>query len=377
MKKIYLVFICFFYVAITTAFGQCTINYLTNPSFEAPIQPLLNSNNFPAPYDAFGGWTIPSASPTVQVGGFNIVRVDGAGYSGGPNTAHGTGNQYVDINGAGGYVQQSFTITCTSTIEYSGWFSRREPGGSGFTSYMDIINSANTVVSTSSTVSFTSGESEETWKQVTGTISGLAAGTYTLRFFMDDYANIDDAFLCVSPGCVLATTLSNVSATAVACNAKLSWLAAAETALKQYDVQYSSDGISFLTVSTILPKNSATSNSYNYSYTGAKEGAAFFRIKAIDEDNKFTYSKIVSANINCNKAAINVYPNPVTDNLHVTINNNKQNKTLIYNAAGKLMQTNVLTNTNNDIDFNALPKGLYIVKILTETSTKVFKITKM
>jgi hypothetical protein len=372
MKKIYLAILCVFYFAFSASYAQCTTNYLTNPSFETPVQPILNNNNFPAPYNVFGGWTIPTASPTAPVGGFNIIRVNGAGYSGGPNSAH-NGNQYVDINGAGGFVQQSFTITCTSTIEYSGWFSRREPGPSGFTGYMDIINSSNTVVNTSSTVNFTNAESEETWKQVTGTISGLTAGTYTLRFSMDDYANIDDAFLCISPGCVLATTLTNFYAVPNKCNANLNWSAADENELKNYEVQTSNDGIIFKPVATMIPTNAS-----RYTFENkAESGKSFYRLKLNDKNNSFTYSKIIPITINCDNVSVNVYPNPVSDMLHVNINSNALNSAIIYNTAGKNISNTILQNGDNSINIKNLPNGIYVVKILNNIDTKVYRVTKL
>ena len=372
MKKIYLVILCLLNLTISRSYAQCTTNYLTNPSFEAPVQPSLG-NNFPAPYNTFGGWLIPSATAGVSAGGFNIVKVNGSTYSGGPNIAHGTGNQYVDINGAGGFVQQSFTVTCGSTLEFSGWFSRREPGGSGFNGYMDIIDGSNNILTTSTVVSFTFNESEEVWKQVIGTPVSVIAGTYTLRFFMDDYANVDDAFLCVSPGCVLATTLTNFSAIANKCNANLSWAAADEIDLKNYEVQTSNDGITFNTIATVLPKNASSYSFDNKSVSGK----SFYRLKVNDKNNTFTYSKIVPVSINCENVFVNVYPNPASDILHVNINSNLVNKVVIYNAAGKNISSTILQNGDNIIDIKNLPKGMYVVKILSDTDSKIYRITKL
>jgi Secretion system C-terminal sorting domain len=372
MKKIYLAVSCVFYLAIQVSYAQCTINYLTNPSFETPVQPILNNNNFPAPYNAFGGWTIPGASATIPASGFNIIRVNGAGYSGGPNTAH-DGNQYVDINGDGGFVQQSFTVTCASTLEFSGWFSRREAGGSGFNGSMDIRDGSNALIASSNTVFFTSNESEEVWKQVIGSPVAVVAGTYTIRFIMDDFANIDDAFLCVSPGCVLATTLTNFSAVANKCNANLNWAATDEVDLKNYEVQSSNDGITFKTVSTILPTNAG-----NYSFENkAISGKSFYRLKLNDKDNTFTYSKIIPVTINCDNGSVSVYPNPVADMLHVNVNSNSLNRAVIYNASGKTISTSILQNGDNMIDIKNLPRGVYVIKVLSNNDVTVYRINKL
>jgi hypothetical protein len=372
MKKIYSLLFCTFSLISANVIAQCTINYLVNPSFEAPVQPILNNNNFPAPYNVFGGWNIPSATAGVPAGGFNIIRVNGTGYSGGPNTAH-AGNQYVDINGAAGIVQQSFTVTCGSTLEFSGWFSRREPGGSGFNGSMDIIDGSNNIITSSTVVSFTSNESEETWKQVIGTPVAVVAGTYTIRFIMDDYANVDDAFLCVSPGCVLATTLTDFSVKSNKCNADLNWAAADEIELKNYEVQTSNDGIIFKTIATVLPTNAS-----NYSFENkAVSGKSFYRLKLNDKNNTFTYSKIIPITINCDNVSVNVYPNPVSDILHVNINSNTLTRVIIYNSAGKNISTTVLQNGDNMIDIKKLSRGVYVVKVLSDNDTKVYRVNKL
>jgi hypothetical protein len=372
MKKLYTaLLLALVYMQVN---AQCTTNYLTNPSFEAPIQPSLG-NNFPAPYNVFAGWSILTASPTVQIGGFNVVRVNGSVYSGGPNNAHNGGNQYVDINGAGGYVQQSITVTCGSVIEYSGWFSRREPGGAGFTGYMDLLDASNNVISTSNTVSFTSNEDEEVWKQVNGLSVGVLPGVYTVRFFMDDYANVDDAFLCVSPGCVLSTKFNDFNVTSAKCTAKLTWVASDEAALKQYDVQMSEDGVGYKNVGMVLPKSLSASNSYDFVYNTVKAGKAFFRVRSTDVDGKIAYSKVTPANLNCNETVISIYPNPVADVLHINVTNG--GKALLYTVDGRLMGTHLLTNGDNSIDIKKLSKGIYVVKVTDNLKTEVRRITKM
>jgi Secretion system C-terminal sorting domain len=373
MKKIYTLLFVVFVTYNTNA--QCNTNYLINPSFETPIQPSLG-NNFPAPYNVFGGWSILTASPTVQIGGFNVVKVDGSGYSGGPNTAHGTGNQYVDINGAGGFVQQTFTVTCGSTIEYSGWFSRREPGGNGFNGYMDLLDGSNNPISTSTTVSFTSNESEEVWKQVIGTSVSVLPGTYTIRFFMDDYANVDDAFLCVNPGCVLSTKINDINASSNNCSNTLNWISENESNLKNYEIQKSEDGIKYNTISTVV--STKQNNISKYTITDkALSTNSYYRLKINESDNTFSYSKSITVTSTCDFTKVSVYPNPTTDIINVNISNNKRKTALIFNATGKKVAQSNLINGNNIVDIKSLPKGVYVVKVMSDTESKVFRITKL
>jgi Secretion system C-terminal sorting domain len=372
MKKIYTFFIFSFFNMCS--FGQCLTNYLTNASFEAPIQPGLG-NNFPPPNNTFGGWNIPTATVNVPAGGFNVIKVDGTGYSGGPNTGH-DGNQYVDVNGAAGIVEQSFTLTCPSTnIEFGGWYSRREPGGAGFTNNIEVLNSASVVVATSSSVSFTNNESEETWKQVTGVATNLPAGVYRFRFIMDDYANVDDAFLCATTGCILPVKLSAFSFSNINCIAKLNWSTASENDLKFYEIQASTNGNNFKSIGTIDAKNVSTGS--NYSFVDLKNtDNNFYRLKIIETNGVFYFSEIIKANFNCKSVYVSVYPNPTSDVLHIFSNSIKFTKTSIFSIAGKNVFNTTIGQGNNIISIKNLPTGIYLVKIISSQNTEVFRITK-
>ncbi len=372
MKKNYHTLAILCIVSCLKLNAQCVTNYLVNPSFETPIQPLLG-NNFPSPYNAFGGWTIPGASPTVALGGFNVIRVDGSSYTGGPNNASGTGNQYIDINSNGGFVQQNFRVTCASTMEFSGWFSRREPGGSGFTSQMEVLNSGGTVIATSSTVSFTGTESEEVWKQVVSTPLAIAPGLYTLRFVMDDYANCDNAFLCLDPGCVLPLTLTDFSYTTSNCAATIKWAADHDNGFKNYELQVSDNGTTFKTIAIMSPTNDR-----RYHFDASLSGNLFYRLKLNEQDNSFSYSDILPVKVYCDKFDVQIYPNPATDALKINlIGISQTSSATVFDAQGKTLISVLLKTGLNTIDIKNFSKGVYFVKVWNGEKNVTHRITKM
>ena len=145
------------------------ISYLTNGSFETPAQSSFGNNLVGT--STYGGWTSSS-------GNFNIIKTNGSTYTGGPNNAK-SGSQYVDILGAS-TISQAFTLGSTTNISFGGSFSSREASNYvNFTARIDIINSSNVVVATSTTRNFTSADAGE--DQIWYTLSGnatLPAGTY-------------------------------------------------------------------------------------------------------------------------------------------------------------------------------------------------------
>jgi hypothetical protein len=79
--------------------------------------------------------------------------------------------------------------------------------------------------------------------------------------------------------------------------------------------------------------------------------------------------------------SMNVFPNPVTDNMNLQINSNKLlNVTIqIYNSIGRLIKTeNIVTakGETKQINLSNLPKGIYFAKFESEHGTYTKKIVK-
>ncbi len=71
-------------------------------------------------------------------------------------------------------------------------------------------------------------------------------------------------------------------------------------------------------------------------------------------------------------ASISVYPNPVKDILNITSQKNVD-KAEIYNVSGQLIQTE---KASNQINMEALPAGIYILKVILADEVQTFKIVK-
>lgn len=174
--------------------GQC-VNILTNPSFESPVQPNVNANNTIIGL-TFNGWT---ASANTSANPFNIIKVDGTGYSVGPDKAA-DGIQYLDIVGSA-IVTQTFTVpTGGAFVKYSGSYANRETSG-GYSpsyNYITLLNSSGTIVGTSSAVDLIASIGEEKWFSVFGfTGTRLPAGTYTYKVVIGNFTHFDNASVCL------------------------------------------------------------------------------------------------------------------------------------------------------------------------------------
>lgn len=72
---------------------------------------------------------------------------------------------------------------------------------------------------------------------------------------------------------------------------------------------------------------------------------------------------------------ITLFPNPVEDTLFLS-GNHQELQGEIFSALGQKLQSFQLTQNQNSVDFSTYNKGIYLVKIQTETGTKTYKILK-
>ncbi len=140
------------------------------------------------------------------------------------------------------------------------------------------------------------------------------------------------------PG-ILPVKLISFDANVNNCVVNLNWASASETNFKDYEVQYSTNGSNFQTIATIpaaLQSNS-TDQSYSYQHNNPQQGNIYYRLKMVDIDGKFEYSKIIALKLDCSKSSTFVYPNPVTDILNVNITNSQNNLTIakLFDSYGK------------------------------------------
>lgn len=75
---------------------------------------------------------------------------------------------------------------------------------------------------------------------------------------------------------------------------------------------------------------------------------------------------------------LSVYPNPVSDILTVNLNNNGSGSACltIYNCLGKIVMNETLTGSKHILDLEALPKGVYLIKLTGGQEEIIGKIIK-
>lgn len=161
----------------------------------------------------------------------------------------------------------------------------------------------------------------------------------------------------------------------------LQWKTTHEQNLAGYTVLRSTDGINFSAIG-YAAANSNGSLTVDYSVPDNQpyKGFNYYKLKIIDKDGMFSFSKIVSVNINNEIFTWKIFPNPVQHSLFVSTYNKNEKATLqITDAAGrKIKNLNVTLNGNNSfaIPVFQLAKGIYTLQLCTSTKTETKRFIK-
>lgn len=160
--------------------------------------------------------------------------------------------------------------------------------------------------------------------------------------------------------------------------AKLSWTMMNELNIQQFDLERSKDGIDFVSIATVSPKNNyPMTNLYEYTDEGMLKDTSYYRLKMIDKNNTVTYSERVAMyNVEVitgmkeePNARVVVSPNPVDDVLLVSYPLMKNKSTLkLYDLMGrevKNMELQVGTTTTS-VNVKELSTGIYTIALCEE-----------
>jgi hypothetical protein len=165
--------------------------------------------------------------------------------------------------------------------------------------------------------------------------------------------------------------------------ATLNWATYNEVNFSHTSVEKSYDGVAFTAVGSVPAKGLASINSYQFiDYDlAAHSNKVYYRLKLVDNDGKYSFSKILLLNYQYGKNDVNVFPNPAKSYAQVNFISQKEGKTFIsvINILGKTVVTQpvMLNRGSNHVivgGLDKLSKGVYIVQVTVNESKVTRKI---
>lgn len=185
----------------------------------------------------------------------------------------------------------------------------------------------------------------------------------------------------------LPVTMSSFTATLNNNKADLRWTTATEINVSHFVIERSTDGTNFSEAAILFATGNSTEEvKYSYADNLANQSAdvIWYRIRTVDNDGSFDYSTTriirISHKENSN-VVISTYPNPVKNELRISIPANWQNKMVVYEMISlngqvvKRVQTANSSQTESLVISN-LSAGMYIARVTCEGQVAQQKIVK-
>ncbi len=171
---------------------------------------------------------------------------------------------------------------------------------------------------------------------------------------------------------VLPATVTDFKVLPAGNNAAISWKSLTETNVGHYDVQRSSDGIHFTTVTSIKPAiNNGNSASYSYTDHLATGGTYFYRISIVNKDGSAVSTDYVNITFNGNNKML-IYPTVLKAGqpLYVKTATAGAFTIAVYDVQGRVLKQERKTSDGiTTINTAGLAAGTYAVKVTTESGS--------
>jgi len=158
----------------------------------------------------------------------------------------------------------------------------------------------------------------------------------------------------------------------------LKWITAAEINSDKFQIEKSTDGNNWAIISTTAAAgNYSGLSTYSASDIFPSSGANLYRLKSVDRDGKYEYSRILNVYFLDKPGKIIVSPNPATTTLSIFLHNNSgsiADLQLVNQTGQQVKHLAVAAGTSAlTLDIADLAKGLYVL-VVTEAGSKKYSL---
>lgn len=176
----------------------------------------------------------------------------------------------------------------------------------------------------------------------------------------------------------LPVTLIAFDAVKEALTSLLTWTTSTELNSDHFEIERSTDAKNWINLGKVdAVGNSNATNNYSFVDSIPESGMNYYRLKMIDMDGTFAYSRIKSVNFP-EFAWAKLYPNPVTDVLQIAISNKRIRKIRLIDSYGRVMFDGQVSSALMRVDMKSYVPGTYLIHLEQEDGmVRVFKIVHL
>jgi|GEM_PF-2043690 len=181
----------------------------------------------------------------------------------------------------------------------------------------------------------------------------------------------------------LPVVLTDFSGTLNNKKVDLNWATSSEINSAYFAVERSADGSHFTSIASIPATQSANGSYYKYTDSLPIAGFNYYRLKMVDKDGSFKYSKIILVTVNNAATPLSIAPNPFNDAFTISIDlkNESDINIIVNDANGKAVFEKKTAGAagRNSIpvtNLARLPQGIYFISIITNKNSYHQKLLK-
>ncbi|GAA4439439.1 hypothetical protein GCM10023091_21580 [Ravibacter arvi] len=195
---------------------------------------------------------------------------------------------------------------------------------------------------------------------ITGTFSTLDLPDITPRVWETSYENGNFTITAVNDP--MPVTLVSFTASRKESAVELTWSTSSEINSSHFEIQRSPDGKFWKNIGTIAARNySPEILRYRFADTLPAHAVNFYRLRMVDTDGTFAFSRIERVRFAESRQQIRVYPNPATERIFLDAANAEDIQSVeVYSVSGILHSVGRYTQAG--IDVKALPPGIFLLK---------------
>jgi hypothetical protein len=186
--------------------------------------------------------------------------------------------------------------------------------------------------------------------------------------FTTPSGNADAFIMKLTPPSTLPIQLVSFNAWIENEKAQLKWITDNEDGVSHFEIERSPDGSKFAAIGRVMANNITSRNEYLYTDPGFSGNRMYYRVKIVDIDGDYSYSKVGSLRFAIEQQSVRFYPTPAKAALTInTIDIPAETGQLtvqVYNSAGSLVKTaQVQPGMVQSLNIAGLIKGTYFLRL--------------
>jgi hypothetical protein len=208
------------------------------------------------------------------------------------------------------------------------------------------------------------------------TATPLANTTYNVAV-TSGYCTVNKKINVVTKSCGLPVTFTSFTGQNTNNQNLLNWQTSEEMQNEGFEIERSSNAKSFERIGFVKgATESRDLQHYTFSDTQPFVGTNYYRLKQLDSDGRFSYSRIIAVLPEADESFLVVYPNPATDQVTVLSRTGTIKAAQLLTTTGLLLSDKQVTDGHALFSMSHLPAGIYLMVVAIDDYYVTQKIIK-